>query len=120
MHQQPLEAPLLPNRSSRAGQRSGVSGRTLNFMPPPPKNFLDVDGNSGDDHKQSESIEMRRAARGARSSRSYRVLRRRSVTYSTDRSQIVRAEQAFAKTNSILGRVASQYLGSFEHGAWRS
>src|SRR4029450_3873549 len=29
MHQQPLLAPPLPNKSSRAGQRSGVSGRMV-------------------------------------------------------------------------------------------
>src|SRR5262249_3077072 len=35
MHQQPLLAPTLPNRSSRAGQRSGVSGRIVRRMSPP-------------------------------------------------------------------------------------
>src|SRR6516162_2630866 len=34
MHQQPLLAPDLPNRSSSAGHRSGVSGRIVNLMPP--------------------------------------------------------------------------------------
>jgi hypothetical protein len=34
MHQQPLLAPHLPNRSSSAGHRSGVSGRIVSFMPP--------------------------------------------------------------------------------------
>src|SRR3981189_982328 len=33
MHQQPLLAPHLPNRSSSAGHRSGVSGRIGNFAP---------------------------------------------------------------------------------------
>jgi hypothetical protein len=32
MHQQPLLAPPLPNKSSRAGQRSGVSGRIVSGM----------------------------------------------------------------------------------------
>src|SRR5213078_1881364 len=32
MHQQPLQAPSFPNRSSSAGQRSGVRGRTVSFM----------------------------------------------------------------------------------------
>src|SRR5205807_1623704 len=31
MHQQPLQAPFSPNRSSSAGHRSGVSGRTVSF-----------------------------------------------------------------------------------------
>src|SRR5881392_3440107 len=31
MHQQPLQAPRGPNRFSRAGQRSGVNGRTSRF-----------------------------------------------------------------------------------------
>src|SRR5262245_44689363 len=34
MHQQPLLAPHLPNRSSSAGHRSGVSGRIVSFMLP--------------------------------------------------------------------------------------
>src|SRR6266404_5744883 len=34
MHQQPLLAPDLPNKSSSAGHRSGVSGRIANLMPP--------------------------------------------------------------------------------------
>src|SRR5262249_50169863 len=34
MHQHPLQAPFLLKRSSRAGHRSGVSGRTVNFMQP--------------------------------------------------------------------------------------
>lgn len=32
MHQQPLIAPGLPNSSSRAGQRSGVSRQMVSFM----------------------------------------------------------------------------------------
>src|SRR5262245_611084 len=31
MHQQPPQAPFSPNRSSRAGHRSGVSGRIVSF-----------------------------------------------------------------------------------------
>lgn len=31
MHQQPLLAPPLPKRSSRAGHREGVSGRMMSF-----------------------------------------------------------------------------------------
>src|SRR5215471_13614522 len=31
MHQQPLHAPALPNKSSSAGQRSGISGRMVRF-----------------------------------------------------------------------------------------
>jgi len=31
MHQQPPQAPRLPNKSSSAGHSSGVSGRTANF-----------------------------------------------------------------------------------------
>src|SRR5262245_17175722 len=34
MHQQPLLAPDLPNRSSSAGHRSGVTGRIVGFIPP--------------------------------------------------------------------------------------
>jgi hypothetical protein len=33
MHQQPLQAPFLPNKSSSAGHRSGVSGLTVSFRP---------------------------------------------------------------------------------------
>src|SRR5579864_3700693 len=32
MHQQPLQAPNSPNRSSSAGQTSGVRGRILSFI----------------------------------------------------------------------------------------
>src|SRR5215469_16087394 len=32
MHQQPPTAPFSPKRSSKAGQRSGVSGRVVSFI----------------------------------------------------------------------------------------
>src|SRR5712692_3805397 len=38
MHQQPLQAPFLPNSSASAGHKSGVSGRIVSFMPPPSMN----------------------------------------------------------------------------------